>query len=101
MSYLLQANRAAIDYVTGADPGDCLERWNTLDSLLAAMPYMITPMLRRRHELLGRLMARGQRVTPGEFDEHAVRAAPDEYGPMWDNFGRGFRLPEIEFWRDS
>ena len=101
MSYLLQANRIAIDYVTGTDPARCLERWDALDSLLAVMPYMITPMLQRRHELLGQLMASGQSATPVEFDEHALRAAPGESGPIWDNFGRGFRLPEIEFWRDS
>lgn len=101
MSYLLQSNATAIDYVTGADPAHCLERWNALESVLAAMPYMITPMLQRRHELLGRLMASGQSVTPVEFDEHALGAAPGEFGRLWDNFGRGFRLPEIEFWRDS
>lgn len=101
MSYLLQANRTAIDYITGTDPAHCLERWSALDPLLAAMPYMITPMLQRRHELLGRLMASGRSVTPVQFDEHALEAAPGEFGRLWDNFGRGFRLPEIEFWRDS
>ena len=101
MSYLLQANGVAIDYVTGADPGRCLKRWNALEPVLAAIPYMIKQMLQRRHELLGQLMASGRPVSPVEFDEHPPRVAPDEYGPMWDNFGRGFRLPEVEFWRDN
>jgi hypothetical protein len=100
MVYLIRANRCATRFVAG-DVATAQREWEELTGVVDRIAYVIRTYLVRRHELLADVIASGETITAREFDERlAVRGAP-EFGPLWDNFGRGFRMPEVEFWREN
>lgn len=98
--YLIRANRCATRFVSGY-VGAAQEEWVALTELVERIPYSIRPYLVRRHERLAEVIAAGRAMSPREFDEYLVVHGPMEFGPLWNNYGHGFRLPEIEFWRDN
>jgi tetratricopeptide (TPR) repeat protein len=101
MVYLLRANRAASLYLSG-DPAACREEWEALTRVVDNIAYAIRPLLVRRHELLGEVIQAGETMPPRAFDECLItRDGPVEFGPLWQNFGHGFRMPEVEFWREN
>lgn len=100
MVYLIRANRCAVAFVSG-DVEAAQVEWSALTPVAERIPYSIRPYLLRRHERLAEVIAAGDTMSPAEFDEYLVVRGPMEFGPLWDNFGRGFRLPEVEFWRDN
>lgn len=100
MVYLIRANRCSARFVSG-DVEDAQAEWASLTEVVRRIPYSIRPYLVRRHELLAEVIAAGQPMQPREFDEYLAAHRTLEYGPLWDNFGRGFRMPEVEFWRDN
>jgi hypothetical protein len=101
MIYLLRANRAATLYVSG-DARACQAEWTNLTPVVDRIAYAIRPLLVRRHELLGEVIQAGEFMSPRLFDECLVSPArPAEFGPLWQDFGHGFRMPEVEFWREN
>jgi hypothetical protein len=100
MVYLIRANRCVTRFVSG-DIEAAHAEWVKLADVVERIPYSIRPYLVRRHERLAGVIAEGRVMSPREFDEYLVVHGPVEFGPVWDNFGRGFRMPEVEFWRDN
>jgi tetratricopeptide (TPR) repeat protein len=98
MEYLLRANRAALCFVDDDSTATQAE-WSDLRDLVVAIPYATQPYLVRRHELLGEVVAAGTSLTARELDECLIAGLPPQFGPLWDHVGRGFWLPEIEWWR--
>jgi hypothetical protein len=98
MAYLLRANRCAARYVAGARD-EAHAEWLTLAPLLDSVPYVITKYLRRRHDLIATVMQDRPCLSGRQFDECVLARWPHEYGPFWDQLGRGFRMPEVEWWR--
>jgi tetratricopeptide (TPR) repeat protein len=99
MLYVLRANRNCVGYVAGRPP--LLGEWEMLAEVLQRVPYSFQSLLVRRHELLSELFESGVSLSAREFDRYLPRSGRPEFGPLWDNFGRGFRMPEIEFWREN
>lgn len=99
MLYLIRANRCCARFVAGAAPADVLEEWAGLDAVVRRIPYLIRPILIRRHELLAQVMRDPAGMSPLEFDACLLAEGAAEFGPLWDQMGRGFRMPEIEWWR--
>lgn len=95
MLYLIRANRCAVRYVTG--DGSAVEEWIALTGLAGEIPYLIRRYLIDRHRLLAEVMERGEATSPIEFDECLLN--PPRFGRLWDQLGRGFRMPEVEWWR--
>ncbi|TMK57628.1 MAG: hypothetical protein E6G51_05185 [Actinobacteria bacterium] len=95
MLYLIRANRCATGYVCG--DGSAKAEWDALGDLVTQIPYLIRRYLIARHQLLGEVMARGEASSAIEFDECLVRTP--RFGRFWDQLGRGFRMPEVEWWR--
>jgi tetratricopeptide (TPR) repeat protein len=100
MRYLISANRHCLRFVMGTFDSKNLTEWRALGGTVARIPYTIRPYLERRHELLTDVLASGATMSALEFDTHLIDTRPVEFGPLWANFGRGFRMPEIELWRD-
>lgn len=98
MKYLLAANQLSVRFVAGDRKG-VLEEWAGLAPLVAANPYVIRPFLMKRHALLEDVIRTGAEWTPEEFDRCLVEGGRRELGPQWEQLARGFRLPEIEWWR--
>jgi tetratricopeptide (TPR) repeat protein len=99
MIYLIGTNHCAARFLEGED-FDSIGLWKSFVDVLQAIPYTTRPFLLRRHQLLGTLFESGRTLDAIAFDEYLPRTFPNEIGPQWDNYGRGFRLPEVEFWRD-
>lgn len=100
MVYLLRANRCVVWYLSGDRRAQ--EEWNALTEVVNLIAYAIRPLLVRRHELLGEVVGSVEGMSPRAFDEYLVTSGkPTEFGPLWQNFGRGFRMPEVEFWREN
>ncbi|MDQ3725600.1 MAG: AAA family ATPase [Actinomycetota bacterium] len=95
--YMLEANRAATLFVSGRYEDAC-ERWSHLAELVLEIPYVSRPYMVRRHELLEEVIQAGELLSPLEFDTYLLDRRPAELGPQWDQLGRGFWLPEIEWW---
>jgi energy-coupling factor transporter ATP-binding protein EcfA2 len=100
MVYLIRANRCSAWFVAGETEAARAE-WTALAEVVGRIPYSIRPYLVKRHERLAGVIGTGQTMSARELDEHLVTHGPVEFGPLWDNFGRGFRMPEVEFWRDN
>jgi tetratricopeptide (TPR) repeat protein len=101
MVYLIRANRCATWYVAG-DVERARAEWSALSAVVDLIAYAIRPLLVRRHAELARVMGTGEAMSPREWD--ACLVGPEsrqELGPLWQNFGRGFRMPEVEFWREN
>lgn len=95
--YLVRGNRCAIRFVTGHV--EAVDEWRELMGTLVRIPYVTLPYMVRRHQLLEQVMSRGERMTAAEFDECLLAERPLEFGPLWQQLGRGFWMPEIEWWR--
>lgn len=96
LAYLIGANWCAARFVTG-DLDAARHEWRDLTDVVERIPYAIRPFLTRRHRLLDEVMSTADRsLSPAEFDECVLQRP--EVGPQWDQLGRGFRLPEVEWW---
>ena len=95
MLYLLRANCCAVRYVNGGGDAALFE-WQTLDSLVREIPYSIGRYLVLRHQLLAEVMSHGEALSSVEFDECLL--GEERFGPLWNQIGRGFRMPEVEWW---
>jgi hypothetical protein len=93
--YIVAANRAATLYVMG-DRETASAEWAKLSDLVEQIPYATRKYYLARHALLDEVMRKNSAVSPAEFDE-CLLATP-RFGPLWNQLGRGFRLPEIEWW---
>jgi len=93
--YLIAANCCATRYVLGEHEAAAAE-WAELSDLVAQIPYTIGKYQVARHELLEPVLRRGEPMTAIEFDECLLGTT--RFGPLWDQLGRGFRLPEVEWW---
>jgi len=100
MRYLVGSNRVVARSLAGVTD-DAVGEWRALTPLLANNAYTTAPYLERRHELMAEVLASANAMSPEQFDRYVVTRYPDEFGPLWDNYGRGFRMPEVEFWRES
>jgi tetratricopeptide (TPR) repeat protein len=100
MTYLIRSNRCATRFVSG-DVQSSQDEWASLAVLVDRIAYTSRPMYVRRHELLARVIGEGARLSASAFDEALLVRYPEEFGPLWDSFGRGFTLPAIEFWREN
>jgi hypothetical protein len=98
MLYMIRANRSAVRFVQG-DRDTARTEWTELNELVPQIPYVTVPFLIRRHELLSEVMAEDMTMSASQFDECLVRGRPPEFGPFWDQIGRGLWMPEIEWWR--
>jgi AAA ATPase domain len=96
--YLIRANHCAARFVAGEIDSVAAE-WHELDEVARRIPYPIGRFLVRRHELLESVIDNGLPISPQAFDECLIVSRPSEFGPLWDQLGRGFRMPEIEWWR--
>lgn len=94
-AYLIAANRCATCYVMG-EHDDAHAEWVGLTGLVGQIPYATRRYHIARHELLEGVMRRREAASPTEFD--ACLLGLHRFGPLWDQLGRGFRLPEVEFW---
>lgn len=100
MRYLLGSNEIVARFLADRST-DPAEEWAALTPLLDEVAYTTVPYLKRRHALLGEAFAEVGPLTPDDLDRYAVKHYPAEFGPLWDNFGRALRMPEVEFWRES
>lgn len=97
MLYLLRSNHCAVRFVAGDRIG-LAEEWRLLDPVAERIPYPTRRFTIRRHELLGNVIREDGIFEPSEFDECLLKSKRSELGPMWDQLGRAFRLPEVEWW---
>lgn len=75
--------------------------WNALRPIVEDIRYVIRPYLIRRHELLAPVFDDAGPITAADLDAYVDRTAPHEFGPLWKNYNHGFRLAEVEFWREN
>jgi hypothetical protein len=97
MQYLLRANWCAVRYVAGSTDSVSSD-WEALNETVREIPYVKGRFLVRRHELLAAVIKRQEELAPREFDERLIVDGPAEFGPLWDQLGRGFRMPEVHWW---
>jgi hypothetical protein len=95
LAYLIGANGCAARFVTGDHDGARRE-WAPLAECADRIPYAIRPFLTTRHRLLEEVMATDRPLSAVEFDVCLLERP--EVGPQWDQLGRGFRMPEVEWW---
>lgn len=97
MLYLIRANRCSVRFVMGSDD-TVADEWNNLEPVVRAIPYVKGRFLIRRHEMLTTVIEEQREMSAREFDECLILAGPNEFGRVWNQLGRGFRMPEIHWW---
>lgn len=100
MVYVLKANALTATYVEEASK-TVVEDWDTLRPTLEQNVYTNRRFLLRRHDLLREVFLSGEPFVPQALDTCVIRTHPSEFGPLWDNFGRGFRIAAVEAWSDN
>jgi len=93
--YLISANRCGTRYAIG-DHEAAHAEWVALSDLVVQIPYATRKYHVARHELLEEVMRRRHATSPIELDECLLGLG--RFGRLWDQLGRGFRLPEVEWW---
>jgi hypothetical protein len=100
MVYLIRSNRCCVRFLSGEREASRSE-WQALASLALTIAYPSRQIYIRRHELLAQVFEDGVATSAKEFDQVLLLRHPEEFGPLWDHFGRAFTLPAIEFWREN
>jgi hypothetical protein len=100
MVYMIRANRCVARFLAGDREG-LTEDWADLTPVVSSITYMLRRYLVRRHELLYSFLRDVGTTTPEEFDLCIVRAHPDEFGKLWDNYGRALRVAVVQFWKEN
>jgi hypothetical protein len=93
--YLILANRCATKYTMG-DRDTAHREWVGLSDLVVQIPYTTSNYHIARHNLLEEVMRLGHTMSAIELDECLLGVT--RFGRLWDQLGRAFRLPEIEWW---
>jgi hypothetical protein len=100
MVYMIRANRCVVRSLAGDTEG-VADEWADLTPVVNSITYMLQPYLARRHELLHSFLRRDVVTSTEEFDRCVVRAYPEEFGKLWDNYGRALRIAVVQFWKEN
>lgn len=100
MTYMIRANRCVTRFLAGDTAGGS-DEWAELTPVVDAITYMLRRYLVRRHELLSPFLRDGGTAPAEEFDLCVIEAHPDEFGKLWNNYGRALRVAAVEFWREN
>jgi hypothetical protein len=100
MVYMIRANRCVARFLAGDTEG-LADEWADLTPVVNSITYMLQPYLVRRHELLHSFLRRDAVTSTEEFDRCVVRAYPEEFGKLWDNYGRALRIAVVQFWKEN
>lgn len=100
MIYMIRANRCVARFLAGDREGRS-DEWVDLTSVVSAITYMLRSYLVRRHELLHAFLCGNDAISPEEFDRCVIRAHPEEFGKLWDNYGRALRIAVVQFWKEN
>jgi hypothetical protein len=52
----------------------------------------------RRHKLIAAALEQNLRMSPAEWDEYPLIAETRPLHRIWPEIGRGFRMPDVQFW---
>lgn len=100
MVYLIKSNYAGYLHVVGrSDEGRKI--WQSLEETVRKIPYTSAAYFIKKHELMWSAFDDVPTGNGVAWDTHLTTTGRREVGPSWDNYARGFRMPEIEFWRDA
>jgi hypothetical protein len=100
MVYMIRANRCVARFLAGDTEGRP-EEWADLTPIVSSITYMLRRYLVRRHELLLPFLRDAVSTTAEEFDLCVVRSHPEEFGKLWDNYGRALRVAVVQFWKEN
>ncbi len=96
--YFVASNLWSARFLNGADPCECLEAWQALKSIVDRIPYETRSLLQRRHGILNDAIADRRVMSPTAWDTYPFEANPVPMHPCWTEVGRGFRIPDPQFW---
>jgi hypothetical protein len=95
--YFLGNNIAALSTLRG-DVHAALKTMAECGAVLDQFYPAIHATMARRHELLLEAMKKASQLTPKAFDNILFERYPQQIGPQWTFYGRGFLLTDIQFW---
>lgn len=98
--YMIRANLCGVRLALGDTDGLAAE-WNALEQVAEEIAYVVRSMYVKRHQLMRPLFTSGNPISTTEFDKYPIESSPSEFGPLWASYGRGFILPEVEYWRED
>ncbi len=96
--YFVSANMCCAQYLAGENAQNCLCQWQELEVLVDNNPYEIRQMLQKRHKLIENTFKQGLRMSPVEWDVYSIQADHYPSSHCWQEIGRGFRMPDVQFW---
>ncbi|UJB65209.1 AAA family ATPase [Acidovorax sp. YS12] len=96
--YFVCSNLCSAKYLLGAPASECLAKWDNLSQLVDKNPYETKELLRTRHDVLRQVFEKDIRMSPVEWDRYPLENKPREPSAIWPEIGRGFRMPDVQFW---
>ena len=96
--YFISSNLCGARYLLGKSAEECILIWNDLENLVNRIAYETRILLQRRHQIMNRIFEAKLSLSPADWDQYPLRAEDRPLHPCWEEVGRGFRMPDIQFW---
>ncbi|OCJ65502.1 hypothetical protein A6U97_27665 [Agrobacterium tumefaciens] len=96
--YFVSANFCSARFLSGEDPGQIQTEWDALTDLVRQNPYETSALLQRRHQIIADFLRQPTSMSPAEWDSLPIVTESRPLHPVWAEIGRGFRMPDVQFW---
>ena len=96
--YFVSSNRTVARYLSNGDSSAALEAWDDLSDCVSNIPYETRPLLEERHQIMRSIYLDGKDLSAEEIDVYPIATISRPLHPCFAEVGRGFRMPDVQFW---
>jgi hypothetical protein len=95
--YFVGNNLAAL-LALGGDVGSATRIWTEAGQGMDGYYPAVRETLKRRHKFISEALQRAPQMTIEQFDRCLFESHPQQLGPQWKFYGRGFLFTDVQFW---
>ena len=96
--YFVVSNLWSARYLAGDNKDNCLQAWQELQLIVDVIPYETRALLKIRHQILEDVIEQSMNLSPNEWDLYPLKLKNYPPHSAWREIGRGFRMPDPQFW---
>lgn len=96
--YFVSSNLCCAKFLNGSEADSCKAEWGALNGIVDCIPYETRHLLQQRHRIMARLFNEPCALSPEEWDTYPTHSEDKPLHPCWVEIGRGFRMPDVQFW---
>nr|WP_321481741.1 hypothetical protein [uncultured Cohaesibacter sp.] len=96
--YFIASNLCAARYIREGDADIAIAQWDKLALSVEKIPYETRAILMQRHQVLRNVFERKISISSIEWDMYPIKMIARPLSSCWQELGRGFRMPDVQFW---